>query len=336
MELTFESVAEDQPGDRLALIFRRLWPYFRRWYLSEGEGPRPPYLACEKAIRVHMPEWLPIWERICALAGGGDLESRFLSLYRPPAYIAGCSQAVWTRGGTRLVRNYDYHPALCEKTILKSRWNGKAVIASTDCLVGALDGMNEDGLAVSLAFGGRRDTADGFAPSLLLRVMLETCSTVREARDLAARVPVYMAYNLLLLDRRGEYVTVYLEPGRPPRFLTIPASTNHQGRIVWTRHARATATVARETRLHRLLEDPEVDAESFQRAFLAAPLHNTDFVRGFGTLYTVSYDPERGEAEFLWPGVSRRFGMADFEEGEIRISVAGSDAAKRPSSLEKR
>ena len=50
--------------------------------------------------------------------GGGDLEARFLSLWCPPAHIAGCSQMVWLnpagKEGPALLRNYDYSPALLE------------------------------------------------------------------------------------------------------------------------------------------------------------------------------------------------------------------------------
>ena len=65
-----------------------------------------------KKLRQHMPELLPIYERLVELAGGGDLAARFLSLYRPPPYLLGCSQAVWPGRDPVLVRNYDYSPAL--------------------------------------------------------------------------------------------------------------------------------------------------------------------------------------------------------------------------------
>ena len=78
-----------------------------------------------------------------------------LSLYRPTPYMAGCSQAVWQRDGRPLlVRNYDYFPERLEGTILMSAWNGVKTIVQSDCLWGVLDGMNEHGLAASLAFGG--------------------------------------------------------------------------------------------------------------------------------------------------------------------------------------
>ena len=39
-----------------------------------------------------MPEMVPIWEQLVELAGSGDLAARFLSLYRPPAYLTGAAR----------------------------------------------------------------------------------------------------------------------------------------------------------------------------------------------------------------------------------------------------
>src|SRR6185436_2580738 len=96
---------------------------------------------------------------------------------RPTPYLTGCSQAVWTRRGEppTLVRNYDYHPELCEGTLLLSAWHGTRVIAMSDCLWGVVDGINEHGLAVSLSFGGRQVVGDGFGIPLVLRYALEFC-----------------------------------------------------------------------------------------------------------------------------------------------------------------
>ena len=95
MELTFTAVAEDGPGPAWAELFHTLWPAYRRWYLREGIEERPTYLACRRALHRHMPELVGVYDRLCELAGGGDLAARFISLYRPPAYLSGCSQAVW-------------------------------------------------------------------------------------------------------------------------------------------------------------------------------------------------------------------------------------------------
>jgi predicted choloylglycine hydrolase len=50
-----------------------------------------------------------------------------------------------------------------------------------DCLWGPLDGVNDTGLAVSLAFGGRPQVAAGFGIPLVIRYVLETCGSTEEA-----------------------------------------------------------------------------------------------------------------------------------------------------------
>jgi hypothetical protein len=44
-----------------------------------------------------MPELLPHWEHLVELSGGDEQVARMLSLYRPTPFLAGCSQAVWSR-----------------------------------------------------------------------------------------------------------------------------------------------------------------------------------------------------------------------------------------------
>ena len=327
MKLQFKSVKEDTPGEKLGAEFDRLWPEYRRWYLSRGESARPTYFECESALREHMPELVPAWEAVSEAVGGDDLQARFLSQYQPPPYLMGCSQAAWTRGGTRLVRNYDYHPQLCEGLFLLTQWGRRRVMAASDCLVGVLDGMNDSGLCVSLAFGGRRVVGDGFSAPMLLRYVLETCATVAEAESVVRRIPLHMAYNLLLADRGGNVATARITPGGPARLTGAAASTNHQERVMLPRHARTTATKARETRLLRLLDDPELDAGDFLHAFLEPPLHNTSYAQGFGTLYTAAYDPGRGEAVLAWPGHQRRFSFDDFPEREWTVEVSARPRA---------
>ena len=65
--------------------------------------------------------------------------------------MRGCSQAVWTGfGGPALVRNYDHAPHLFDGLVLRSAWREMPVLAVTDCLWGALDGVNGAGLCVAL------------------------------------------------------------------------------------------------------------------------------------------------------------------------------------------
>ncbi|HRV95421.1 MAG TPA: carcinine hydrolase/isopenicillin-N N-acyltransferase family protein, partial [Anaerolineae bacterium] len=151
MQLILDSIREDQPGPKWQALFETYWPLYKTWFLSEGPAARPGYVTSAKKLRQHMPELIPIYQQLTDLAGGGDLAARFLSLYCPPAYLSGCSQAVWSGDSPVLVRNYDYSPKLFEGNLLYTRWL-RPVIAMSDCLWGVLDGINDAGLAVSLAF----------------------------------------------------------------------------------------------------------------------------------------------------------------------------------------
>ena len=92
---------------------------------------------------------------------GDELAARFLSLYRPPGFVVGCSQGAWSRDADPvLVRNYDYPASRAEGIVLSTQWTGRRVIGMSDCLWGLLDGVNDVGLAVSLTFGGRRVVKD--------------------------------------------------------------------------------------------------------------------------------------------------------------------------------
>ncbi|TZG39399.1 hypothetical protein FZZ93_09410 [Halomonas eurihalina] len=318
--LDFHTVREKVPGRRWKSLFDYHWPAYEQWYLSEGERERPGYLACYNALRRHMPELMDTYRTLCELAGGGDLSSRLLSLYRPPAYITGCSQAVLTRSSTTLLaRNYDYPPELCEGTILYSHWNERRVMAMSDCLWGVLDGMNDAGLAVSLAFGGRKAVGDGFGAPIILRYILEFCDNVPQAAEVLARVPTHMAYNITVADSTGRYVTAMIAPDQRASIRRVPVATNHQKRIEWYAHALASETLIRERQLSILVDDETTSEARFVSAFAAPPLFRHDYARGLGTIYTAIYRPVDGRAEFHWPGLGLDLTFDDFPEERITV-----------------
>jgi predicted choloylglycine hydrolase len=295
--------------------FERTWPAYSAWFLREGDGKRPGYLTCRKMLALHMPELVPLWERLTGLGGGSDQVARMLSLYRPTPYLAGCSQALWTRDEPVLVRNYDYHPGRCEGLFLLSAWNGTRVIASSDSLWGVLDGMNEHGLAVTLSFGGRTVVGDGFGIPLVLRYILEFCRTVPEAASVLARVPSHMTYSIGLLDASGDFATVFVAPDREAVVVPRAFSTNHQHEVEWPEHAELTDSENREKFLEARIHDPAEDPRSFIQRFLKPPLVSRNYDRAFGTLYTAAYWPRRGAVEFLWPNRSWHQSFDLFVEG---------------------
>jgi predicted choloylglycine hydrolase len=318
MELLFQSVSEPQIGPKWANLFARHWPAYERWYLSEGIEQRSTYAQCLRELRQHMPELLPTYERVCEAAGGGDLPARFLSLYRPPAYLTGCSQVVWPGSDPLLIRNYDYAPALCEGVIFLSKWNGRRVLAMADCLWGALDGVNDAGLAVSLTFGGRQVVGEGFGVPLIVRYVLEFCESAEEAGKVLARVPSHMAYNVTAVDRKGQFVTAYLAPDRAARVSRTPVAANHQGRIDWHNFARATATLERERFLFFRLQDEEMTSDKLIDCFLRPPLYTRAYANGFGTLYTAVYSPTRLSASYLWQRSRLDLGIETFSETAVQ------------------
>jgi predicted choloylglycine hydrolase len=319
--LTFYAIAEPEPGPRWQTLFSLTWPGYRSWYLRYGEAARPSYATCQRMLRTHMPELLPTWQRLVDLAGGDELAARMLTLYNPPPYLAGCSQAVLTRGSPTLVRNYDYAPLLLERVVYSSAFTGRRVIGMSDCLWGLVDGMNDAGLAVSLAFGGRRVVGDGFGIPLVLRYLLEVCETVADARRTLRRLPIHMAYNLTVVDREGEYFTALLSPDREPRFIGWPAATNHQEPLDWPEQAQATRSLERQQILHGLLNDKSVDVDRLVGAFLRPPLYSTAYSLGFGTLYTAVYRPAERTVEYRWPGSVWRHWMDTPANGEHAVTL---------------
>ena len=321
MNLTFRAVREDDPGPVWAGLFAAYWPSYRAWWAREGLSARPTYTAGRRAIATHMPEMLGLYDRLAEAAGGGDAAARFLSYWCPPRYLTACSQAVWPGAAPLLVRNYDYAAHAFDALLLSTRWQGRRVTGMSDGLFGLVDGMNEDGLTVSLTFGGRPQTGEGFGVPLILRYVLETCTTAEEVGAILARVPSHMSYNVTVLDRHRHFLTAYLAPDRPPVLTHAAVATNHQERVEWSSHARFTATVERERYLLRRLQlHPETE-ERFIGAFLRPPLYSTAFSDGFGTLYTAAYRPEAGTVTLHWPGAEWTVRLEDAENGQRTIAV---------------
>lgn len=330
LPFSFRSIRERQPGSKWQSLFGQLWPAYEAWFFSEGETARPPYLSAHRALRAAMPELEPTYGTLCELAGSGDRAARFLSLYCPPPYLSGCSQLVWHDGEPALIRNYDYAPWLCEGLLLLTAWNGRRVLAMSDCAWGVLDGMNEDGLAVSLSFGGRRALGVGFGAPLLLRYVLEFCTTVAEASAALARIPVHMAYNVTMVDRGGHFLTLFLAPDQVAVVHNTPFATNHQTRVEMPHHAAFTRSVEREHFLRMRLGWTDESVDSVAGDFLRPPLYATEYRQGFGTIYSAIYRPARGAMELRWPGCCWNQSFDDFREEQclVQFPLAAPDRGK--------
>lgn len=313
--LQMSGVHEERPGPSWRGLLDATRASYLTWYASEGWDRRPSLPESRDALSRHMPELVPMWEHLVALADDDGDVARMLSLWNPPAFAPGCSQLVTSGSARALLRNYDYDPALFEGVSLSSQWGDRRVIGTSDCLWGLLDGMNDRGLAVSLTFGGLPGTGDGFAIPLVVRYLLEVCDTVGEVRGVLDELPVAASYNLTLTDRSGAAVTAFVAPGREPEYFAMPLATNHRG-LVPDRPdlARRFRSVERQDVL-RGLDRAGRDADTAAESFLSPALRSTDFEGGFGTLYTADYRPDDGEVIYRWPGATwrRTFASADDE-----------------------
>lgn len=330
MFLYLRSISEDKPGEKWQKLFDRTWPYYKKWFLQEGYSNRPGYLTSSMELEEAMPELYPIYEKLCELAGGGDTEARFLSQFSPPPFMSGCSQIAWTRDANFLIRNYDYSPRLFEGALLKTNWL-KPVIGISDCTWGLLDGMNADGLTISLTFGGRNISGKGFGIPLVMRYVLETCTSTEEAISVFQRVPVHMSYNVTILDKSKHFATVFLSPDRPVSVVNTCIGTNHQHSVEWEDYASMSATLPRMQFLESCLYNPEETKRTIKQKFHHSPLYNTQFEKSFGTLYTAVYNLEKMECQLRWPNKKRTYSFDKFEEEKLQINLTKMFFNKRLS-----
>jgi predicted choloylglycine hydrolase len=312
----FIAAREDRPDGAWLARFAAGRDEAECWYQGEGRVAAPSAGECRAALRAHMPELVPHYDRACALVGDDDLAHRVLSHYRPPPFVAGCSQAVWLGdGGPALVRNYDYPLDIVTGRFEATSWSGREVIAKAQRpWGGCIDGMNEDGLVASLTFGGSRAQGRGFSIILMLRYVLETCRLVDEAIAALSRIPVAMSQNVTVLDRTGAYATLFLGPDRAPAVSQVRACTNHQETVVSPEHAAATGTVERQRIVLQALDDPAMTLPDLISRFLAPPLYSRR--TRSTTVYTAVYRPEEGKVDYLWPGKSWCQRIGRFDPGE--------------------
>jgi predicted choloylglycine hydrolase len=197
-------------------------------------------------------------------------------------------------------------------------------IALTDCLWGALDGVNEAGLAIALAFGGRHETGDGFGASLILRYILQTCARVDDAIGVLQRVPVSMAYTFAVLDASGDHATAHTSPGGGAAIDRSRVSTNHQQGVAWPEYARFTQSVERLECADVLMRDHAADTDSLVAAFLRPPLFRTEYARGSGTLYTSVLSGAGRSIDLHWRDTQASAAIGRTPSRTIEIEYAGS------------
>jgi predicted choloylglycine hydrolase len=329
--LRFVGVDEDRPGPRWQALFRETWPAYHAWWTGAEHAARSDRRAARAALDRFMPELLPVYDALVGLAGDDDDAAAMLALWNPPPFIVGCSQAVVPDrddGQPVLLRNYDYDPRLFEATVYRSRWSSRRVLGTGDCLWGLVDGINDDGLAASLTFGGRQSVGKGFGIPLVLRYLLETCADVPAATDALGRLPHQLSYNITLCDRTGAVSTVFVAPDRPARVTGETCTTNHSDTVEWPEHAAWVRSVERLAFL-RDLQAAGTDATALASAMLTPPLLARQWEEGFATLFTAAYRPAEGTLTYHWPGLHRRLALAEALPDAFTVDLTDAPHTER-------
>lgn len=169
--------------------------------------------------------------------------------------------------------------------------------------------MNEQGLVASLTFGGREVQGRGFSIILMLRYVLETCQRVEEAIKTLSRIPIAVSQNVTLLDRSGDYATLFLGPDREPTISRIKVCTNHQETL-----GIVADSVERQEVVLAALADPAISLNALSELFLKSPLYSRHVKST--TAYTAVYRPAEGRVDYIWPGKVWPQSMGRFMPGD--------------------
>lgn len=228
-----------------------------------------------------------------------------------------------SRDDIRLVRNYDLSPDLNEGLLLHSAWTGRPVMGMIEFIWGLSDGINDAGLSVALAYGGRQETRRGFGITTILRYVLETCKTVSEALRVLQRVPSHMPYNVVVADASGAAASVEVYAGGGAKVQPRLVATNHQTDGSIPDRAAFTRTYQRSKHLESvLIEGTEPAALVGQ--FTQPPLKQHRYAEGFGTLFTAEYEPRCRKMTLHWDNEIWVQSLDAFAEGtrEVRYDSA--------------
>ncbi|MFJ7017780.1 C45 family autoproteolytic acyltransferase/hydrolase [Streptomyces sp. NPDC101117] len=304
---TFRALAIGDGSDgQWAAYAQPLWPLAEQWLSEEGRTEKGADRA-RRLFEEHMPELVPVLDRLAAQLDRPEAKT-FLTLAAIRPFFSACTQI--GAGGT-LLRNYDFDPDDCEGTIVSSHFL-RPVIGIQDAAWGLLDGMNDAGLAVSLTFGGRFVHGPGFAIPIVLRYLLETCTTVDEAVGRLRSIPIAIPQNVTLVDAE-QARTVYVGPDIPLTEAPDACAANHQHLPVPDDQERSSRTQERLAAVRAT--GPDV------AAMLKSPLYQLAYDEGLGTVYTAHYHPAEGKVTYFWPNDSWPQSFATFTPGTRTMAL---------------
>jgi isopenicillin-N N-acyltransferase like protein len=220
---------------------------------------------------------IPTFERLVVLNSLYDIS---LSFEHSP--LLGCTTFAATRartkeGHTLLARNFDFEAGPIYdtgKAVFLVLEDGKIPYASVAWpgLVGAVSGMNANGLSLVVHGGRAKETTESGEPVVhTTRRLLAEAHHVEEAITLLRDASPMISHMLVLADRSGDMAVIERAPGAP-----IFVRRSHTDTLAVTNHFEGpfaddpknklvlekTSTSSRRSRLdERLAEDKTIDVE---------------------------------------------------------------------------
>ncbi|WP_102028388.1 C45 family autoproteolytic acyltransferase/hydolase [Salirhabdus sp. Marseille-P4669] len=238
------------------------------------------------------------YEKACALFSGYDV---------PKTEAMGCTSFATKEF---YVRNYDFSPILYDGIFTFSQPATSFASAGFNLqLLGRHDGVNEKGLVAGLHFVSNNGYRKGIQSWVAVRMILETCSNVKEAINMLKEVPHAACYNFSLSDSNGQMVVVEASPEQ----VTIRNGEQH---LSCENHFKTEQmrNYNRKSMNNSIKRDAYFQSNNFihysqQMMFdhfrnPNSPLFFTEYEQLFGTLHTFSYR---------------------FQDSRLLISVARSD-----------
>ena len=262
---------------------------------------RRPFAFSLKNAEVALKTYAPnIWEELHGLADGLEI-----SLERAVAEFSngrlryparGCS-AVLTGG--LYGRNYDFSIKRYDRILAAIQPdNVNASIGFTDRFTGRDDGMNEHGLCVGLHYVNDKKWQPGLVCILIVRIVLDQCSTTREAVDLLKRLPHGLSFNYSLIDAHGNAAVVEASPtGIAVRTGPHLACTNHfQSPELDTYNRKNPGSHRRLPPLETWAGAKPAAEELFTLLNASdSPVFDHGYAKGQGTLHTFVCTPAKRE-----------------------------------------
>ncbi len=233
----------------------------------------------------------------------------YISSYRGQG---GCSQMVvlpriTENGHIYLARNYDYWPKESDLCLIITKIDKKAHhIGFSELGLGRNDGINEHGLCISMsnAAPGRTSPSKGIEFWVIIRSVLDSCSSVDEAIELINDLPTSTYANFIIADRKDDAALVEvaennkavqrINPETDNQYL---CATNHyiSESMLAYETERYWDSVARYKAMELRINDgiPNVDKshiKGIQSNLMPLGICTHDYSSGFGTLWSAIYD----------------------------------------------